>query len=667
MDTLRVRLLGGLAVEGVEPASLGRRQARTLLKVLALHHGQPVSVDRLVDCLWPDESPTRAADQISVLVSRLRAVLGSERIRRSDAGYTLVLDWLDVDALSAYADEAGRRLDAGAIGAARAAASAALALARGPLLADEADPRWAEADRTRVARLLARLHHLAGSAALAASDGGEAARLAEGALVVDPFDEQALRLLMDALFQSGRPASAMAAYAAFRSHLAEELGISPSPATEAIHEAILLGTHRSGVQQGAPESAVTDELPGRHEVLARLDSLLDRAMAGDGQVGIIDGEAGIGKSSVLGAFERRAAQRGVTVVAVRGDELGGTLPVQPLLDAVFQLIRGRGDHGVDEVLGPDVSVLGPFLGLQSQPLGAAELSALTAPGAGQALLFGAVNSVLRRQAGRGPLAVVIDDLHLAGPATAAWLAEASRRLADCRLAIVAARREEEGASVAGIEAIHLGPLDVAAAAEIVGTERAGELHARSGGHPLFLVELAAAPPDEELPASVRQAVEDRCARAGPAAATLRTAAVIGATVDLDLLAAVTAMQPGELLDHLEDGVRRRLLVEESSFEFRHALVRQALAATVGATRSAFIHRQAGRALSRRPDPDPLVVAHHARLGGDRELASHMLTVAARAAPWPDLAKMRPRVCSTKPSSCTKVSRRGSNGPGCDRC
>jgi DNA-binding SARP family transcriptional activator/tetratricopeptide (TPR) repeat protein len=630
VDSLRVRLLGNLTVEGIEPASLGRRQARTLLKVLALHRGQPVSVDRLVDCLWPDKSPPRPADQISVHVSRLRAVLGSERILRRDSGYTLVVDWLDVDALSAYADEAQRRLDSGAVGAARAAASAGLALARGPLLADEADPRWAEADRARVARLLARLHHLAGSAALAAGDGGGAAKLAEGALAVDPFDEAALRLLMDGLFQEGRPASAMAAYSAFRRLLAEELGISPSPETEALHEAILLGQHRPPFQKGAPEEAVTDELPGRHEVLARLDSLLDRAVAGHGQVAIVDGEAGIGKSSVLGAFGRRAALRGVTVVTVRGDELGRTLPVQPLLDAIFELIRGPGG-GVVEVLGPDVSVLGPLLGLQSQPFGAAELSALTAPGAGQAVLFGAVNSVLRRRAGRGPLAVVIDDLHLAGPATAAWLAQAARRLADCAVAIVGARREEEGEPLAGIEAIHLEPLDVAAAVRIVGTERGAELHARSGGHPLFLVELAAAPPDEELPASVRQAVEDRCARAGPAGATLRTAAVLGATVDLDLLAAVTETQPGELLDHLEEGVRRRLLVEESSFEFRHALVRQALAATVGATRSAFIHRQAGRALSRRPDPDPLMVAHHARLGGDGELASHMLTVAARRA------------------------------------
>ncbi len=110
MQSLRVRLLGELQVDGIEPQALRRRQQRTLLKVLALHHGRPVSTDRLAECLWGDETPTRAADQISVLVSRLRGVVGAERITRTDAGYTLTLDWLDIDALATYADEAERRL-----------------------------------------------------------------------------------------------------------------------------------------------------------------------------------------------------------------------------------------------------------------------------------------------------------------------------------------------------------------------------------------------------------------------------------------------------------------------------------------------------------------------------------------------------------------------------
>ena len=109
MQNLRVRLLGDLQVEGCDATRQGRRQLRTVLKILALHHGRPVSPDRMVDCLWGDEPPPRATDQVSVLVSRLRSVLGTERIHRTDAGYALAVDWLDLDALHEYAIEADNR------------------------------------------------------------------------------------------------------------------------------------------------------------------------------------------------------------------------------------------------------------------------------------------------------------------------------------------------------------------------------------------------------------------------------------------------------------------------------------------------------------------------------------------------------------------------------
>jgi hypothetical protein len=72
VQNLRVRVLGDLQVEGCDPARLGRRQVRRLLKVLALYHDRPVGLDRLVDCLWGDDPPARPADQLSVLASRLR-------------------------------------------------------------------------------------------------------------------------------------------------------------------------------------------------------------------------------------------------------------------------------------------------------------------------------------------------------------------------------------------------------------------------------------------------------------------------------------------------------------------------------------------------------------------------------------------------------------------
>ncbi len=283
-------------------------------------------------------------------------------------------------------------------------------------------------------------------------------------------------------------------------------------------------------------------------------------------------------------------------------------------------------------MGPDGGVLGPLLGLRTEPVPATQIAALTDPGAGQALLFAAIFSVLRRQADNHPLVLIVDDVHFADTATMAWLGQVTRRLAGARVLVLAARRTEEVGSRLGGTTITLGPLDLAATTTVVGPARAAELLARSGGHPLFLVELAAAHTERELPESIRHAVDERCSRAGPAAATLRAGAVIGPDVDLDLLAAATGAGPKDLLDHLEEGVRRRFLVEHGPrFVFAHALVREALVAGVGASRTAYIHREVARVLAARPHADPLAVAHHARLGGELAAASAMLVAAARLA------------------------------------
>ncbi|HEY6539039.1 MAG TPA: AAA family ATPase, partial [Candidatus Dormibacteraeota bacterium] len=395
-----------------------------------------------------------------------------------------------------------------------------------------------------------------------------------------------------------------------------------------------MGDLPAGWETEPPSASTGAELPGRAVPLRTLDALVDRAERGRCQIGVVEGEAGIGKSRLLQVWANRLSRRDVEILAVACDELGRALPLQPLLDAVEALVRRAGGAGAGaaEVLGPDIAVLGPLLGAQSEPAGDAQLAALTDPGAGQALLFAALFSVLRRQAERRPLVLVIDDVHLADTATTGWLGQAARRLADSRITIVCGRRAEEGVPLPGATTVALGPLGLEDAGLIVGPDRAPELHARSGGHPLFLVELAAAAADEELPATIREAVEERCARAGAAAATLRAAAVIGPEIDLDLLAAVGSDRPGQLLDHLEEGLARRFLVEEGqTLVFAHALIREALASTVSATRASFIHREAARALGARPGADPLAIARHARLGGELAHASTVLVTAARMA------------------------------------
>ena len=390
--SLRVRLLGTLEVEGCDPKALGRRQVRTLLKVLALGRGRPVPVDRLVDCLWGDEPPSTPASQVSVLASRLRRVVGPDRARQSDAGYALLLDWLDLDALEEYAAEADRRLGDGAVPAARAAASAGLSLLRGPLFADDPDAPWADAERSVVDRLTARLCQTAAASALAGGDWASATELANRLLGTDPFDEVGLGVLMQGLARSGRPASALAAYESMRQRLAEELGLSPSPTTEALHTAILLGELAD--EAGPTMRPIEDRqvLPGRGQAIRTLDALLEVATSGRGQVALVEGEAGIGKSRLLDVWSAQVPGR-ARVVSVECDELGRALPLQPLLDAVAVLLREAAAGSSADVLGADIAVLGPLVGALSEPAHPAQLAALTDPGAGQALLFAALFSV----------------------------------------------------------------------------------------------------------------------------------------------------------------------------------------------------------------------------------------------------------------------------------
>ena len=132
-----------------------------------------------------------------------------------------------------------------------------------------------------------------------------------------------------------------------------------------------------------------------------------------------------------------------------------------------------------------------------------------------------------------------------------------------------------------------------------------------------------------MPGSLRDAVAARLRRIGPARATLQAAAVLGATIDLDLLAAVLGTAPMDVLEQLDVGVRQAFLAErDGALAFRHELVRLAIAAGASAARRAWLHRRAAEVLRSRPDAHPLELARHAREGGDRALAAEGLAHAA---------------------------------------
>jgi DNA-binding SARP family transcriptional activator len=630
VKSLAVRVLGDFGVDGIEPQAFGSRKARLALQLIALGAGQAVPAGVLIDALWDTVPPSRPEDQLAVLMSRLRTVLGRDRIEHRDQGYLLHCDWLDATELAVLTREVEARREAGHVMGAVAAARVALSLIRG----DGPQPlpgEWAQLRQAELSRLTGRARLVAAAALLEAGDWMAAADAAAAAAERDPYDEAALRLLLRAHVMGGRVAGALSLYASARERIADELGTDPSPETTALYTAILRGELTG---PGPAASALAGPvLVGWDDELAYLEATASRARDAV-EVVVVDGEAGIGKTTLLRAWAGRRTAAGDTVLIASCGPLDRSMPLDALLTALAALLRGLGPDTAADVLGADAALLGPLLNLAPGP----RLPPMLADSMlGPAVLYSALVRALGRLAERAPLVVVVDDAHLAGPALPDWLRFAVRE--KLAVTVVAAVRSGEGEPLPASAFVHLGALGRDAAAELVGPGRVDELYTRSRGHPLFLTELAQQAAGSELPASLVESVSARCDELGPAGLLLRTAAVIGPDLDVDLLAAVLGRPAVALLDDAEQAVAKQFLVEaDGMFRFRHELVREALAASATAGRAALLHRQAGRVLDRRPGVDPLTVAGHARLGGDLALASRALRdTSARAAERHDYA------------------------------
>ena len=240
---MNFRILGPLEVlvDGREIALGGIRQ-RAVLAVLLLHRGEVVSADRLIDALWGERPPATAKKTVQVYVSRLRRALGEEGlIATRGGGYILEASSDDVDAerFALFARDGREALDRADPEAASERLAAALALWRGPPLADLAYESFAQDEIARLveARLVAIEDRIEADLALSRHD----ALIAElERLVADhPTRERLLAQLMLALYRSGRQAEALETYRDARRALDRELGIDPGPELQRLERAIL--------------------------------------------------------------------------------------------------------------------------------------------------------------------------------------------------------------------------------------------------------------------------------------------------------------------------------------------------------------------------------------------------------------------------------------------
>ena len=625
MDSLSVRVLGGLDVDGVDQYALGSRKARRMLRLLALSRGSVVGTSDLADALWGATPPARPADQVSVLASRLRRTLGRERIEHVERGYRLNYDWLDADELATLMAEINRRGAEGNRSGAAAVARLVVALVRADIPVDDEDPTWVVEAIAELQALLREARRLAATALLEAGSWLEAADLAGSIVRHDAFDEDAARLLMRANAMGGRIGMALAVYAALRARLSDELGTDPSPETTELHAALLRGAVPARPSAGRSPAGFV----GRTAQLAHLDTLVAHAATGEVQLAKIIGEPGIGKTALLTTWADSRVAAGDTVLACACSPLDRSVPLDALFVALARHLHELDQDEANAVLGQEASLLAPLLGLE--PLTSPQLHPLlTEAAAVPALLHHALGAVLSRLSSSTTVIITIDDAHLAGPALATWLRQLDR--SPIGLVVVLASRVGEDAALDVRDVVELGPLDRAAAAELVGEDRADTLFDRSRGHPLFLSQLADAD-GHELPRSLVETISQQVDQLGAAAQVVRAAAVLGPPVDLDLLAMVLDEPAINILESIETATRRGLICEDAGqFAFRHDLVRSALAEGTSSGRATVLHREAGRALVTRPGADPIRVAAHARLGGDAVLAARCLRRAsARAA------------------------------------
>ena len=255
---IELRLLGPLeAARGAVDLGLGGPKPRALLALLALDVGRVVSADRLVEELWPGTPPESAQHAVQVYVSQLRKALG-EAIVRQGPGYVLQLapDAVDVHRFTRLATEGHDELRAGNPAAATATLREALALWRGPALADFAYEPFAQQEIARLDDLRFAALEDRIDADLGLGRHAELIPEIEALVEAQPLRERPRALLMRALYLAGRQSDALAAYRAARETLVEELGIDPGPELRHLEAAILRQDESLLPASAAPVAAI---------------------------------------------------------------------------------------------------------------------------------------------------------------------------------------------------------------------------------------------------------------------------------------------------------------------------------------------------------------------------------------------------------------------------
>ena len=659
---MEFRILGPLQVlAGGSAVELGGARRRALLALLLLRRGEAVAAERLVEDLYGGRPPPTATKSLQAHVSRLRKALPDGCLATEGGGYALRpgADAVDADRFARLLERGRSELHAGEPAAAEASLREALALWRGPPLADLAYEAFAQGEIARLEELRLTCLEELFEARLALGRAAELVGPLERLVAEHPLRERPRGLLMLALYRAGRQADALAAYRDARRALADELGLEPGRALQELERGILnhdpaldpVGQPRAAAETAAGRLAA-GVFVGRERELALLEDALAAARAGRGGLVLLSGEAGIGKSRLCDELAERAHHTGLRVLWGRCWEAGGAPAYWPWVQALRAYAREADATALRDELGrgaADVAQLLPELrelvgGLPEPPKADSEDARFQ--------LFDSTAAFLRRAAASRPLVVVLDDMHAADAPSLLLLEFLASELADARLLVLATYREPEleagdptaaalarvarraatRISLAGlgeheVESYIRLTAPVEPAAGVVAAIAAG-----TEGNPLFVGEIvrllaadgrladpAGVVERLAIPESVKDVIGRRLARLSPGCReALSHASVLGRELSLTVLEAVTGRDPGELLALLDEAVATRVVADvpgaPGRMRFAHALVGDTLYDALPPGRRVELHRRAGEAIEAAAGPDPGAqlseLAHH---------------------------------------------------------
>jgi DNA-binding SARP family transcriptional activator len=665
------RILGPLHVSrDGRPLELGGHRQTVLVCLLLLHANEVISAERIIDVLWGETRSATARKALQVYVSRLRRILGAGVVETRAPGYLIRVQDGEIDAqrFERLVAQGKQALATGEPGRAAALLRTALALWRGPALADVMYEPFAQPDAGRLEELQLSCLEERIEADLALGHHADLVGELEVLTERHPYRERLSGRLMLALYRSGRQAEALEVYRRLRERLVDELGIEPDPELRSLDSRIL--NQDSSLDWTAPPVSASEVITrtsvfvGRKRELTDLRRSLYDIQWGHGTLFLISGEPGIGKTALAEQFAAGIAERDARVLSGRCWESGGAPAYWPWVQCLRAIVRESEPGRLAAQLGVGAADLAEIVPELREP--GRDLPRPLSVDAEDLRfrLFDAVTTLLREETRRKPIVLILEDLHAADASSLLLLRFVARTLTDTRLLIIATTRSGERIAIESFAAtlaelarsqrfhhIRLGGLTrdqvadlVTATSDVAAPEAlVDRIYARTDCHPFFvseIVRLLVTDTDFDVPPEVRAVVSQRLTLLfEECQELLAVASVVGREFSIDVLATASELELSDVVDHLEEALAISILFAVAGtpgrYRFAHELVREVLYDGLTAARAMSLHRRVGEALqsiyAAELDSHAAELAHHFAMAAPSDTVGEAVRYATRAA------------------------------------